>query len=263
MMRPQVRVGLVAPIAVAVAAFIGCSGITDPSAVAALDFTGIPFPAIVTGDSMRDSTGAAAALKATVYNGNGDEIVGAPVQFFSLDTGVTVHASGHIVATRRSGTVRLVAVVGALQSQQRTVQITRAPDSTLKAADTVSFAYQIPDKATNVSSAVSFRLLSSDTVGVSPNVAGWVVRWRVLHNGDTLAASDTSLVALWDAGGSRHSLRDTTGTDGVSSRRLRIFANNLPVQPDSFIVVAEVKSLGVHVLGSPLRFTVLITPPGP
>jgi hypothetical protein len=257
------RVRLAAPAAIAVAAFIGCSGITDPSAVAALDFTGIPFPAIVTGDSMRDSTGAAAPLKATVYNGNGDVMVGQTVEYFSLDTGVTIHPSGHIVATRRDGTVRVVAVVGALQSQQRTIFVTRQPDSTSKGPDTVSFAYDIPDKSANVSPAVSFRLLSSDTVGVSPNVAGWAVRWRVLHNGDTLAATDTTLVALWDASGTRHSLRDTTGTDGLSSRRLRIYANNLPVQPDSFIVVAEVKALGVHVPGSPLRFTVLITPPGP
>jgi hypothetical protein len=257
------RVGLGAPAALLVAAAIGCSGLTDASAVAALDFTGIPFPAIVTGDSMRDSTGAAAPLRATVYDGNGDVIVGAPVEFFSLDTGVTIYPDGHIVATRRDGAVRLVAVVGALQSQRRTVQVTRQPDSTSKAADTVSFEYEIPDKAANVAPAVSFRLLSSDTAGVSPNVAGWPVRWRVLHNGDTLAPTDTTLVALWDASGSRHSLRDTTGTDGVSARRLRIFANNLPVQPDSFIVVAEVKALGAHVLGSPLRFTVLVTPPAP
>jgi hypothetical protein len=252
-----------APAALAVAAFIGCSGITDPSAVAAIDFTGIPFPAIVTGDSMRDSTGTAAPLKATVYNGNGGVMAGAPVEFFALDTGVTIHASGHIVATRRSGSVRLVAVVGALQSQQRIIQVTRQPDSTAKTADTVTFTYQIPDKSANVSPTVSFRLLSSDTAGVSPNIAGWSVRWRVLHNGDTLAATDTTFVALWDAGGTRHSRRDTTGIDGLSSRRLRVYANNLPVQPDSFIVVAEVKTLGAHVPGSPLRFTVLINPPGP
>jgi hypothetical protein len=261
-MKPRVAHGAPVALAVVLAFFIGCSGLTDASAVAALDFTGIPFPAIVTGDSMRDSTGAGAPLRATVYDGNGDVIVGAPVEFFSLDTGVTIHPDGHIVATRRDGFVRLVAVVGALQSQQRIIQVTRQPDSTSKTADTVSFAYEIPDKATNVTPAISFRLLSSDTVGVSPNVAGWVVRWRVLHNGDTLAPTDTTLVALWDASGSRHSLRDTTGTDGLSSRRLRIFANNFPVQPDSFIVVAEVKALGAHVLGSPLRFTVLITPSG-
>jgi hypothetical protein len=260
---PRARVGLGAPLALAAAAFIGCSGIADPSAVAALEFNGVPFPAIVTGDSLRDSTGAAAVLTATVYDGRGDVMPGAPVEFFSLDTGVVIHPNGHVVATRRDGAVRLVAVIGALQSQRRTVQVTRQPDSTLKAADTVTFSYAIPDKSSNVAPAVSFRLLSSDTVGVSPNVAGWVVRWRVLHNGDTLAATDTSLVALWDASGSRHSLRDTTGTDGVSSRRLRVYANNLPVQPDSFIVVAEVKALGAHVLGSPLRFTVLITPPSP
>ena len=254
-----------APLALVAAALLGCSGISDPSAVAALDFTGIPFPAVVTGDSIRDSTGAAAPLRATAYDGNGTEIVGAPIAFFSLDTGLVIHADGHLVATKRDGTLRLVATIAGLQSQIKTIRVTRRPDSLVApTVTTIAFKYALPDGATNATPALSFTLTSSDTVGaLSPNVAGWVVRWRIVHAGDTLAATDTSKFAMWDADATRHSRRDTTATDGKSQRRVRIYANGLTPQPDSLILIAEVRSRGVQVPGSPIRFVVNITPPGP
>ncbi len=256
---------LALPLGLAAVAFVGCSGISDPSAVAALDFTGIPFPAVVTGDSIRDSTGAAAPLRATAYDGNGNEIAGAPITFFSLDTGLIIHASGHLVATKRDGTLRLVATIAGLQSQVRTIRVTRAPDTLVSpTASPVAFQYALPDAASNVSTAVGFTLTSRDTAGaVSPNVGGWVVRWRLIHAGDTLAATDTTKFALWDVGASRHSRLDTTGTDGRAQRRVRVYANGLTPQPDSVIVVAEVRSRGVQVPGSPIRFVVNISPPAP
>ncbi len=254
---------LAAPLAVAAAALVGCSDFgVDPDAVAALDFTGIPFPAVVTGDTMRDSLGNAAPLRATVYDGRGDEIAGAAVAFVTLDTGVTISPDGFLRATRRDGTIRLIASFGGLQSQLRNVAVARVPDSVATGTTTVSYQYRLPDASSNVSPALSFALKSADTLGgLSPNVTGWLVRWRIIHNDDTLATTDTSKVALWAASGARHTLRDTTKADGSTSRRLRIYANVLPVQADSFIVIAEVKYRGAHVTGSPVRFVVNITPP--
>lgn len=269
MRRVGARAGRVAtPLATAalvLVAAVGCSGISEPAALSALDFTGIPFPAVVTGDSLRDSTGAAAPLRATAYDGNGAEIVGASIVYFSLDTGVIISNEGYLVATRRTGALRLVASLGHLQTQVRTIQVTREPDSLVAPAlSTVNFQYGLPDAASNVSPSLTFTLTSSDTAGaLSPNVTGWVVRWRLVHAGDTLAATDTSKFALWDVGATRHSRSDTTGTDGRSSRRVRIYANGLVPQPDSVILVAEVRSRGAQVPGSPMRFVVNITPPGP
>ena len=261
MTRPVRR--LAAPLAVAVAALVGCSDlVVDPDAISALDFTGIPFPAVVTGDTMRDSSGAAAPLRATVYGGRGDVIGDAPVTFVALDTGVVIDASGFLRATRRDGTVRIVATVGALQSQQRTIRVTRAPDTVVAPTTSVNLQYRLPDAAANVSPALQLSLRSADTTGgVSPNVGGWLVRWRIVYAGDTLLPTDTSKVALWGASGSRHTLRDTTTAEGSASRRLRVYANQLPVQADSFIVVAEVRYRGAQVPGSPVRFVVNITPP--
>jgi len=254
---------LAAPLLVALAGFVACSdAVTDPDAIAALDFTGIAFPAVVSGDTLRNGDGVATPLLATVYNGSGGVITGAPVQYFSLDTGVAIDASGFLTATRRDGAVRLVASIGGLQSQQRTVQVTREPDSVVVATRDTGFTYAIPDSPSNVSPALRLTLATNDTVGgLSANVTGWRVRWRVIHNGDTLAVTDTTKVALWAASGTRHSLSDTTKTDGTSTRRLRVYANLLPLQVDSFIVVAEIKSRGVHVPGSPVRYVVTITPP--
>lgn len=259
--RPLRR--LLAPLGIVVAGMIGCDALTAPGGIGALDFTGIPFPAVVSGDSMRDAAGVATPLTATVYNGRGDVIADATVTFVSLDTGVTIDANGFLRATRRSGSVRLVASAGGLQSQQRVVQVVREPDEILAPAEfDVALQYRIPDNSTNVSPALSFTLRTSDVLGEeTPNVAGWLVRWRLIHDGDTLSATDTTKFALWAPSGARHALRDTTKTDGVSSRRLRVYANGLPLQQDSIIVVAEVFSRGVHVPGSPLRYVVTITPP--
>lgn len=252
-----------APLALLAAGLFACDDVvTDPGAVAALDFDGIAFPAVVTGDTLRNGTGVATPLTATVYNGRGDIMVGAPVQFFALDTGVSIDASGYLTATRRSGPVRLVASVAGLQSQRRTVQVTPSPDTVLRGDTIVAYTYNIPDNPPSVSPALTLTLQSADTVGGgNPDVAGWLVRWRIVHGGDTIAPTDTSKVALWPAALSRHSLVDTTKADGTSSRRLRVYANFLPVQPDSFIVIAELRARGAAVPGSPVRFVVNIQPP--
>lgn len=253
---------LAAPLSVVVAAVIGCADIGAPGGIGALDFTGIPFPAVVTGDTMRDTLGVAAPLRATVYDGAGNVITGADVQYVSLDTGVVIDANGFLRATRRDGTVRVLASINGLQSQQRLIAVTRAPDSVTAGTTALSFTYRIPDAAANVSPPMSLTVKSNDVAGgVSPNVTGWLVRWRIVHNGDTLAPTDTSVAALWSSAGTRHTLRDTTKTDGTAVRRLRLYSNLLPLQPDSFIVIAEVKHRGAHLPGSPVRYVVLVSPP--
>lgn len=254
---------LAAPLAVVAAGILACDGVvTDPDAVAALDFDGIAFPAVVSGDTLRNADGVATPLSATVYNGGGDVIAGAPVTFIVLDTGVSVDANGYLTASRRSGAVQVLASIAGLQSQRRTIQVTSEPDTLLSGDTVIAYTYNIPDNPPSVSPALSLTLQSSDTAGgIAPGVVGWLVRWRIVHNGDTLAVTDTSKVALWPASASRHSLLDTTAAGGTSSRRLRVYGNLIPVQADSFIVIAEVRARGAQVPGSPRRFVVNIQPP--
>ncbi len=252
---------LAAPLAVIAAAVVGCAELsTDPNVVASLQFDGVPYPAVITGDSLRDADGVAAPLRATAYNGSGGIIAAPALQYLALDTGVTISAEGFLVATRREGFVRVVAVANGLQTLPQRIEVTRRPDSLFTTgAAVISYQYLIPDAATNVTPALQVTVQSDDVAGgLTPNVAGWLVRWSVIHDGDTLAATETTLVSLRE--GTRRSLLDTTGTDGTSSRVLRIFANALPTLADSFIVVAEVRRHGVLLRGSPVRFVVNVAP---
>lgn len=264
-MRPPARAQknrrLLAPLGVLAAAVFGCAELgTDPQVAVALEFDSLPYPAVITGDTLRNADGTAAQLRAVAYNGSGAEILDPNVQFFSLDTGVTIHPDGYVTATRRDGFVRLLASVDGLQSLPRRLEVTRRPDS-LDATATRDFTvqYAIPDVAANASPDLGVTVLSDDVAGgLSPNVAGWLVRWRVVHNGDTLGPTDTLFASLLE--GTRRSLLDTTGTDGRSVRKLRIHAERLLVLNDSFIVVAEVRRYGTLLRGSPVRFVVNIAP---
>lgn len=256
-----------APLAVLLAATgsYSCAELgTDPALPVAIEFDSIPFPAVIAGDTLRDSTGAAAPLRGIAYNHRGDLLADAGFTFVSLDTGVTISPDGYLIATRRDGFVRLVASAGGLQSPSRRVEVTRRPDAVAATGETeLTVAYSLPDAATNVSPALTVHVTSTDVAGgVSPNVAGWVVRWRAVYNGDTLGPGDTTYVALLGEGIAR-SMADTTGTDGTSARRLRIFANRLVATVDSFVVVAEVKRHGIALLGSPVRFVVNVEPAAP
>ena len=229
--------------------------------VSYLAFDGIPWPALLAGDTLRDSLGVASPLRAHAYDANGREITSAPFRYFTLDTGVVVDSSGTMRATtRRDGTVRVVASLGALQSDDRLLRVTHRPDSAFAAtAPAITLEYAIPDVSTNLSPEMRISLVSRDITAASPGVGGWRVRWRTVHAGDTLAVSDTSWVALQTTGGVRSTV-DTTAADGSSTRKLRVFVTRIPAPIDSFIVLADIRLYGARVPGSPVRFVVRVNP---
>ena len=70
----------------------GCLDLsTDPDEIVAIEFNELPWPSIVAGDTLRDSTGAVATLGARLLDGDGDEVTG-PVEFLSQDGDVRVLA---------------------------------------------------------------------------------------------------------------------------------------------------------------------------
>jgi hypothetical protein len=234
-----------------------CTDATSaPNAVVAIAFDSLPYPALVAHDTLRDSTGRAAPLKAVAYNSDGQVIVNPSVRYLALDTGVVIDAQGYLVAnTRTSGTVRVVATANFLQSVTRTLTVTRAPSklaATSKLVDTLRYAS--PDvAATNTTSSFGVTL-TGDSSGVALPVVGFIVSYRLVRGGQTLTESDTT-VSLWDDA-SHLSTNDTTSTDGSASRKLRIWANRLPVLSDSVEVYASARYRGVAVAGSPVRFVI-------
>ena len=253
------------PIALVVAALAGCLELnTDPDVPFAIEFDSLPWPSLLSGDSMRDSLGVVTPLAVKAYNTDGDVINGVVTSWFVLDTGATVDADGIMTTTRRDGTVRVLGSVGGLQSPQRLIRIARRPDTLYTSQDTlVLFAYSLPDGASNLTSAMTVNLRTTETIGgFAPGVQGWIVRWRAVHEGDTLDLNDVSMVTLQTSGGSRVG-QDTTAAAGTSERRLRIWANTLPAAVDSFYVVAEARFHGVAVPGSPVIFKVRVAPVAP
>lgn len=262
------RVAPLAVVALAAAAAAtsgACADLgTDPDVAVALEFDSIPYPAVIAGDTLRDTLGIATPLRGVAFNGRGGVIAGAPIAFLSLDTGVVIDGAGFLRTTRRSGTIRVLASINGLQSNDRAIAVTRRPDTLIAPTTTrLTFSYALPDAAANVAPEMRVTLQSFDVAGgVPPAVTGWLVRWRVVHNGDTLSPTDTSRVALQSLTGRRARL-DTTTADGTSARRLRVFANTITPATDSFVVVAEVRRHGVLVRGSPVRFFVNVAPPTP
>ena len=247
---------------VATVAIAGCTDINAASDhIAAIEFDSLPFPAVVAGDSLRDSLGLAAPLRAIAFNGSGAKITNPAIQYIALDTGVTIGANNFLVSQRRSGSVRLVAISTAIQSAPKTLLIARRPDTVVvvgKLRDTLS--YVVPDNpTTNTSPALGVRLVTRDTSGGVTATQGWLVSYQAFFGGKAVAAGDTSTAFLVGDGVQRTSL-DTTDADGAASRRVRVRPIGITSQLDSVVVIATVRYRGAAVGGSPVRFVLLVRP---
>lgn len=269
MLGPQVsraigRMGRTTSVVLATVALSGCeTPVGSSGTLQSIEFGGIPFPAVIIGDTLRDSLGVVAPLQATAFDGRGAVLPDAAFRFLTADTGVTISPSGILTTSRQSGTIRVFASLEALQSARRTIVVTPRPDTvSASGSQRVTLDYVLPDGSANLTGdlGVSVRNLSGPTT-VPGSVVGWPVRWRLIYRGDTLSASDTTLAVLQSSGG-RRGVIDTTSSSGTSIRRLRVFSNRLTIPTDSFEVVAEVRRHGRPVAGSPIRFWVRVAPKG-
>jgi hypothetical protein len=247
---------------VAAAAAAGCTEVnTAADHVAALQFDSLPAPAIVSGDSLRDSLGLAAPLRAIALNGAGNVVTDAAIQYIALDTGITIGAGGYVTAQARSGAPRIVASAGGLQTKSMALIIARRPDTVTvsgKLRDTLQ--YVVPDVAsTNTTASLALKVVTRDTAGAVTATQGWLVSYQLFHDGAAVAATDTTLASLVGDNGGRSAL-DTTGTDGVASRKVRVRPLGIRANPDSVVVLATVRYRGAAVRGTPVRFVILLRP---
>jgi hypothetical protein len=240
------------------AAAVACAGVGDPGATLSVQFDSLPSPAVVYGDTLRDSTGAVSALQAKAYDALGRRIPTATFSYASLDTGVRVDAGGRVIATGwRTAVARLVATTGVLQSKVVNVLVTRRPDSLMAgAADTLSYGIG----QANLSSGAQVRLRSRQfPIGatgdsVSP---GWVVRYELVSA--PVPPADTLIDSVFVVGddGKRSSI-DTTDATGLALRRLRVVPHPGSTRTDSVVMRAYASYRGVPVLGSPARLVVVL-----
>jgi len=246
------RVALAAAIVVAVAA--ACTDIpTSDSAVLAISAETLPAPAVVLGDTLRDSTGRATALQAKVYNFQGNVIANPTLSFLALDRGVNVDSkTGFVIGDSvRKTPARIVVSAGTLQVVQNLL-VTLRPDTMFAVNQRDSLQYSLLDSTKNVSPALSVRLLHSLTSADSA-VNSYLVSFAVVSPADTLLArlvDDTGLA----------SRVDTTDDTGPAARKIRLSPIRLTALRDSIIVNATVKYRGAQVRGSPVRLVLIVKP---
>lgn len=235
----------------------------DPDAVGSIEFPPLPSPSVISGDTLRDTTGVPYPLAAVVYAANGDVLSDRAVTFLSTDTLTHINEGGIVIGdTLTFGSTefvsRLVASVDGLQSLVRNVAVVPRPDTIVRqgaAVDTI--AYSLPAQAADTSMALSVKLSSyraTDTIPV-PRV---VVTYRLrTFAGATVPSTDTTRAFFMVDDAGRVTTLDTTAS-GVATRRLRFRINQGQAAVDSIQVLAEVRRGRQFVPGSPVMWTVWV-----
>jgi hypothetical protein len=250
--------------ALAVCAVASCSDANGPGGVLSLQFDKVPMPALVLGDSLRDTLGVAAPLRAHAFGSGTTELAGVPIRYMSLDTGIKVDSiGGWVVATARRTTVaRVVATVAGLQTQPESLAVALRPDTVSKAAAVPPIVYVTvpPTSPQNTSGSLSVRVGSFPAVPgpATDSVSGnWLVRYTLVRAA-TVAADSTLLVGA--AAGAQAAFGVTDLATGVATKVVRIVPKLGTRLKDTVIVDASVAYKGVAVRGSPVRFIVPLTP---
>lgn len=230
---------------------------------------------VVLGDTLRDSNGVAAPLRAVAFNLDGDSIPGAVPRYFAAfgdSVPVTVDpTSGYVVAkNERAFAGRraiLVASVGSLQAPAETIRVTLRPDSVV-AVDPLVDTIKVGLDTTRS----DFRVrVKHDAANGEPAadsvVAGYEVRYSIIARPPLAAATDTTRFH-WPSLRRAGTLVATTDTNGVANASLRIHTSPLLAREpktlaylDTVIVRARVTGRGgtigsvdfVRVLSVPAR----------
>jgi hypothetical protein len=255
MKESSTRYAVVGVIFAATILAFACTNISDSStAVLSIQFDSLPAPAVVLGDTLRDTTGAVVHPVVRAFNFKGGEVTPAPVWFQSPDSGVTVDSvSGVIVGdSLRSTSARIVATVGNLQAIQR-VDVTLRPDA-IAAVDTLyTLQYSLLDSTKNFSPEMQVKL----THGVAPNdsaVKSYIVSFEIVFQRDPQLAELVNVAR-------KPSTVDTTDASGIAGRIIRmhpVFLGSSTV--DSVVINATARYRGTPVSGSPVRLVLLLKP---
>lgn len=237
------------------AALISCTDVeTGPNVATSLEFRTLPFPAVVALDTLRDTSGVAAPLRAVVFNSDNEEIAGAPVRYISLDTTVKVDSiTGLVVGGLAPNTsARVIASIGAIQSAPVRLGVVSRPDSVARSGSIDTLRYSVTDTTKNLSGDLSVRVLNRTTTA-PVSVPDWIVTFALLNPADSTRAR-----LVGEDG--RRSTTDTTSAGGIAARRIRLSPGGLTSARDSIVVLARVRYRGMQIAGSPVRLVLPVQP---
>jgi hypothetical protein len=239
---------------IVVAACIDLS--TDPDEIVAIEFVDLPWPSVVAGDTLRDSSGAVAPLVARLFDGDGDVVPG-PVEFITQETSIHVVLGDRLVADdTATGKAGIFASTTGVQSIVRQIEIVAAPDSIAADGTIVPLDWVVPDDPQlNVSQPLGVRVYTAAGAGVR----SWVIRFQLEAGGRQIPESDTTQIYLVADNG-RPSYADTTDLSGKASRRLRLRVVPGLVPPDSAVITVSAAYRGIPLTGSPVRLVLPLRP---
>ena len=170
---------------------------------------------------MRDSTGVVAPLRVIAYGLDDAPLTPQPTpSFVLLDT--TAHLSGGLLIGDRVGTVRVVGVVGSVQTRADTIPVTLSPD-TLVRSDSILHRVSYTLTGDTVVNSAELGVLAQHLLPTVSGVQAVVVKYTI-----TKAPTGTSSPTVVLVSANRISDRDTTDVSGKASRvaRLRLSAIN-------------------------------------
>jgi hypothetical protein len=236
----------------------GCIDLgTDTNPIGAISFDGVPYPAVVAGDTLRNEQGQVTALRATVRSGAGDTVPNAKVQFFTRDTTITLTTDGIVLGrATATGLARLFATVDGLQSITREIDVVRRPDSVAFVSAPTELQVSSAD-TTNNSQAFQLRLLNKAN---NSGVKGFLVRYTLEFQGAAIAPGDTTRILLVDDSG-RPSTVDTTDGSGNAGRRVHARVPALSGVTDSAIVRWRVSAGAYPAIETEFQRVLRIRPP--
>jgi hypothetical protein len=241
------------------AALLGCIDLsTDPDEIVAIEFPLLPAPAMVAGDTLRDTMGAVFPLVARLFDASGNEVAGTPVEFLSRDTTVTIVGGNLVVGdSAADGIARLIASAAGLQSIVRQLEVVPEAPDTLReqgAVDTLRINL-LGTSQENTSGAIGVQVLDSTGTGVRK----WLVSFTLTYQGAVVPPGDTTRVWLVNDAG-LPSRVDTTDAQGVASRKVRYRVGTVVPPVDSAIVTAGASYRGAPLAGSPVQRVLPIRP---
>jgi hypothetical protein len=235
-----------------------CEDLSGSStSVLSIQFDSLAAPAVVVGDTLRDTSGVIVLPVVRAFNFKGTEIPSPPVRFLSPDSGVTVDSlSGIIVGdSLRSTPARIIATVGNLQATQQ-LDVTLRPDLIAASDSLDSLSFSLIDTTQNVSPPLTIRL----SHGSAPNdtaVKSYIVSFSIVSQ------SNPQLAQLVNDAKQPSSV-DTTDASGIAGRAIRLhplfLSSTSPT--DSIIVNASARYRGALVSGSPVRLVLRVKPRG-
>lgn len=229
---------------------------TDPDEIVAIEFSQLPWPSIVAGDTLRDASGAVAPLVARLFDGNGDPVQG-PVEFLVEDPSLRIVNGNVLIAdSTATGGIGIIASTSGIQSIATLIEIVPRPDSIAPEGVIAPLQWVVPDDpGLNTSQPLSVKVLSKTSAIPSP-VRSWIVRYQLEAGGRIIPENDTTQIWLAAENG-RPSYADTTDVSGVASRRVRLRVAPGLSPPDSALIRVTASYKGAPLIRSPL---VLVLP---